>query len=491
MNLGTAFPPLSVAPQNLSCATNALDELASEMSRFYSTSPERLQVVRGVAHGLELILRSALGKDLAFVTAEDNQFEGLFRVYRTRFLKVQPDEPLPTGGILHLVNNPRLENGRAWEAEEIKRLAIDIFPTMLVVDESYFDVCEAPSTAEVAAHLSNVVVLRNLAYLSGEPECQIGALISNRHTIQNLSRFCELNPLSCGSLKQALCWMTPEGCAELLARVDTLQSEMQRMHHVLQTSSHPIDHDLHDAPFLVLRPNGLLAVQLALKDYGLKSYLVSQGLLVPLGDRPTNDLILKALGISLSNWTGRRKKAATHRRRTRQQHVVMIGHGFRIRLGLPGPGPIEVRTGNGIFDHLIEMMAQHGDFSLQMVPDGSSSQEEPADIRKAFSAVVQAIHQARHIRDVSVSSAYTTALTGNTVHMSMQLGAIPRCRFDIDFERASIGTVPTSVMPTLMDDLSQTLGAEVAVWGDGADDYEKMVACFKVLGVALKQLGAP
>jgi imidazoleglycerol-phosphate dehydratase/histidinol-phosphatase len=472
------FPSLSASGSGLESLPPSLEPLRERMAGFYGVEAHQLMVTRGASHAMEVLMRRLRTHGHEFIWAPaDHYLEDLSAVYNLTVRTPPATGTIAKGGGFFLVHNPQQTDGKAWDVVKARTLAVDVFPSILVIDESYFDAAGAPSMVELAVSEPNVVVLKSLSYLFGMAGARVGSLNANTKTLQGLLKFCEPHPIPTLSVRAAEAALSPSRALSVQARIDLIRSEQSRLKGALSRSPQLDSFDLNDGPFMLLRPTNLLKTQTALKKLGLSTQNTANGLLLALGDKATNNRILKALDV-LSD--GPAPRIGEVMRDTKETKISVL-------VNLDEPKPVKVHTGVGFFDHMLDQVATHGGFSLQLACEGDLEIDAHHTVEDCMLAFGQALKQALGDRVGMARFGFVLPMDETEAKVSVDLGGRPFCVFKGDFQSTHIGDYQTEMTAHAFRSLSETLGASIHVEVEGGNDHHKTEACFKALGRALRQ----
>ena len=472
------FSSLNAAGAGLESLPPSLEPLRERMADFYGVEAHQLQVTRGASHALEILMRRLRVHGHEFIwAAADHYLDDLCGVYNLAVRKPPENGALPKGGGFYLVHNPLQTNGKAWDLVAARTLAVDIFPTILVIDESYFDACTALSLAELATLEPNVVVLKSLSYLFGMAGARVGALIANTKTLQGLLKYCEPHPLPSPSVRAAEAALSASRALSTQSRIDLIRSEQSRVREALSRSKQLESFDLNDGPFMLLRPKNLPQTQMALKRLGLSPQVTATGLLLALGDIATNNRLLKALDVPADTKAPRTGEILRDTKETRISALV----------NLDESKPVKINTGIGFFDHMLDQVATHGGFSLQLACAGDLEIDGHHTVEDCMLAFGQALKIALGDRLGMARFGFVLPMDETEAKVSVDLGGRPFCVFKGEFEATHIGEYQTEMTAHAFRSLSETLGASIHVEVAGGNDHHKTEACYKALGRALRQ----
>ena len=473
------FPSLNASGAGLENLPPSLEPLRERMAAFYGVEPHQLIVTRGASHGLEILMRRLRthGHEFVWAPGGDAYLEDLCGVYNLEVRTPPAKGALPKGGGFYRIDNPRLPDGEAWDLVAARTLAVDIFPSILVIDESYCDVAQDRSLVGLATSEPNVVVLKSLSYLFGMAGARVGALIANTKTLQSLLKFCEPHPLPTPSIRAAEAALSPSRALNVQSRIDLIRDEQARLRPALDASTVLDGYALNAGPFAWLKPKDLTGLQLALKRLGVDVRPCESGLLLPIGEVAANNRLLKALGVAPPAKAPRTGEVLRDTKETRISAIV----------NLDVAKPVHVHTGVGFFDHMLDQVATHGGFSLQLACEGDLHIDAHHTVEDCMLAFGQALKIALGDRVGMARFGFVLPMDETEARVSIDLGGRPFCVFNGEFTSTHIGDYQTEMTAHAFRSLSETLGASIHVDVQGGNDHHKTEACFKALGRALRQ----
>ena len=471
------FPSLSGAGAGLESLPPSLEPLRERMADFYGVEAHQLMVTRGASHALEVLMRRLRVHGHEFVWAgADHYIDDLAAVYNLSVRHPPEAGQLMKGGGFYLIHNPSQKDGKAWDLVKARILAVEIFPTVLVIDESYADACDG-TLAELAITEPNVVVLKSMSYLFGMAGARVGALIANTKTLQGLLKYCEPHALPTPSVRAAEAALSPSRALSVRSRIDLIKAEQARLKEALPRSPVLEAFDLYDGPFMLLRPKNLLQAQTALKRMGLSAQVTPTGLLIALGDVAANNRLLRALDIPVE---GRAPRTGEVLRDTKETRISAL-------VNLDQARPVTASTGIGFFDHMLDQVATHGGFSLQLACEGDLEIDGHHTVEDSMLAFGQALKQALGDRVGMARFGFVLPMDETEARVSIDLGGRAFCVFKGEFSATHIGDYQTEMTAHAFRSLSEALGASIHVEVEGGNDHHKTEACFKALGRALRQ----
>jgi imidazoleglycerol-phosphate dehydratase / histidinol-phosphatase len=158
-----------------------------------------------------------------------------------------------------------------------------------------------------------------------------------------------------------------------------------------------------------------------------------------------------------------------------------------VEVQLDAEAPIRVATGIGFFDHMLEQIAKHGGFSLQLSCSGDLHIDEHHTVEDCALALGQALKAALGDKRGIHRYGFMLPMDEALAHVAIDLSGRPYFVFEGRFGRDQVGQLPTELVPHFFRSLAETLGAAINIKVDGENTHHMIEACFKGVGRALRQ----
>ena len=174
------------------------------------------------------------------------------------------------------------------------------------------------------------------------------------------------------------------------------------------------------------------------------------------------------------------QRCATVERKTRETQV-------RVSVDLERTQPVSIRTGIGFFDHMLEQIARHGGFALELAAQGDLHIDEHHTVEDCALALGQALKQALGDRRGIARFGFLLPMDETQARIALDLSGRPFLVFEGRFNRERVGELPTELVPHFFRSLAETLGAAIQIHVQGENTHHMVEACFKGLGRTLRQ----
>ncbi|NLG76470.1 MAG: bifunctional histidinol-phosphatase/imidazoleglycerol-phosphate dehydratase HisB [Xanthomonadaceae bacterium] len=212
-----------------------------------------------------------------------------------------------------------------------------------------------------------------------------------------------------------------------------------------------------------------------------------------IGDRETDLELAKNIGVQglrigsdgldwprIADQLTRPRRVGRVSRKTKETDIS-------IELDLDREGPIEVSTGIGFFDHMLEQIAKHGGFSLLLACKGDLHIDEHHTVEDCALALGQALRQALGDKRGINRYGFVLPMDEALVQVAIDLSGRPYFVFEGKFGRDQVGQLPTELVPHFFRSLAETLGASLNIQVTGENTHHMIEACFKGVGRTLRQ----
>jgi imidazoleglycerol-phosphate dehydratase/histidinol-phosphatase len=153
---------------------------------------------------------------------------------------------------------------------------------------------------------------------------------------------------------------------------------------------------------------------------------------------------------------------------------------------LDATDPITINTGIGFYDHMLDQIARHGGFSLQLECKGDLEIDEHHTVEDVALALGQAIKEALGDKRGIGRFGFLLPMDETQAQVALDIGGRPYLVFEGEFPRTEVGGLPTELVPHFFRSLGETLGASIQLSVTGENTHHMVEACFKSTGRALR-----
>ena len=234
---------------------------------------------------------------------------------------------------------------------------------------------------------------------------------------------------------------------------------------------------------------GLLTRYLAANDIDLSSSAV-------IGDRETDLRLAERIGVEgiLVNCKGEdvrtwpkiveqlcySNRTATIERNTNETRI-------RAAVNLDTSGSAKVSTGIGFYDHMLEQIAKHGGFSLELTCDGDLGVDEHHTVEDTAICLGTALREALGNKYGVGRYGFLLPMDESEAKVSLDLSGRAAFEFNGEFPRDYVGELPTEMVEHFFRSLAESLPAALHIEIKGKNTHHMIEACFKSVGRTLRQ----
>ena len=174
-------------------------------------------------------------------------------------------------------------------------------------------------------------------------------------------------------------------------------------------------------------------------------------------------------------------RESTVHRKTKETEI-------EVSLRLEGTGQSDVDTGIGMLDHMIDQLARHGGFDLNVKAIGDLAIDAHHTVEDIGLAIGKAFDEALGDRvGVARMADRTVPLDETLVQVALDLSGRAHASIALEFATPAVGKLPTQMVPHFLESLAQEARLTLHIRQlAGENDHHIMEATFKALARALR-----
>ena len=158
---------------------------------------------------------------------------------------------------------------------------------------------------------------------------------------------------------------------------------------------------------------------------------------------------------------------------------------IRVWLDLDDTGT-DIDTGIGFFDHMLDQLASHGGFKLELSCKGDLEIDEHHTVEDCALALGAAMKKALGDRRGIGRYGFVLPMDESLAQVAVDLSGRPAIEFEADFARDSVGGLSTEMVKHFFASLAQSLGAALHLQVRGDNTHHMVEGLFKGAGRALR-----
>lgn len=374
-------------------------------------------------------------------------------------------------------NNP---TGSILPLEQIEFIVSRLPDTIIAVDEAYLEFANSASAVALLDRYHNLVVMKTLSKAYAFAGVRVGTLIAHPELISLVRKVLAPYPLPKPCVDLTLDALSPFGLELANARIELIKSERERMFNVLSKLD-GLRVYKSQANFLLLKVDDASTLYKDLLARGIvirnRSHDIPNTLRISIGTVTENNLVLAAFGIKQDM---PKERSATVSRKTNETEIL-------VRVNLDHVSPIKIHTGVGFFDHMLEQLARHGGFSLELSAKGDTHIDFHHTVEDVAITLGQALREALGDKRGIERYGFVLPMDEACAFATIDLSGRGVLVYEARFEASQIGDFPVEMVEHFFLSLANNLGAAIHLKVTGSNSHHMVEGLFKACAKALGQ----
>jgi imidazoleglycerol-phosphate dehydratase len=159
---------------------------------------------------------------------------------------------------------------------------------------------------------------------------------------------------------------------------------------------------------------------------------------------------------------------------------------IKVTLKLDGTGATSIETGVGFYDHLLNSMAHHALFDLEIEASGVLIVDQHHTVEDVALVIGAALAQALGDRSgIARFGDCAVPMDESVATAVVDVGGRPYAVIDLPFKGKRAGKMPLELIEHTLESFARAGGVTLNLKGRGRNDHHLAEAAFKALGRAL------
>ncbi|MFT8210250.1 MAG: bifunctional histidinol-phosphatase/imidazoleglycerol-phosphate dehydratase HisB [Symbiopectobacterium sp.] len=231
----------------------------------------------------------------------------------------------------------------------------------------------------------------------------------------------------------------------------------------------------------------------ALVDAFLQQNLMDSANSYVIGDRETDVQLAQNMGITglryqrdglnwrtISDKLTQRNRHAVVNRVTRETSI-------NVEVWLDQEGGSKIHTGVGFFDHMLDQIATHGGFRMNIDVKGDLYIDDHHTVEDTGLALGEALNKALGDKRGIGRFSFVLPMDECLARCALDISGRPHLEYKAEFNYQRVGDLSTEMVEHFFRSLSYAMGCTLHLKTKGRNDHHRVESLFKVFGRTLRQ----